>query len=137
MKSAPPEKRAAAVVLVDSSIWLEVEREGYDLGARVPYREIATCPPIVQEVLQGSDTEARYWLNEMTLKATLMLDDPMPLARFEEAAQLYRRCAKAGFQLRSGVDCLIAVCAMAYDVPILARDRDFKHIAKVVPLRLF
>jgi predicted nucleic acid-binding protein len=125
------------VVLVDSSIWLQIEREGYDLGARVAYREIATCPPIVQEVLQGSDTEARYRLNEMTLKATLMLDDPMPLVRFEEAAQLYRRCAKAGFQLRSGVDCLIAVSAIAYDLPILTRDRDFVHLAQVAPLRLF
>lgn len=125
------------MVLVDSSIWMQVEREGYDLGSRVPYRDIATCPPIVQEVLQGSDSEARYRLNEMTLHAVHMLDNPMPLARFEEAAQLYRRCAKAGFQLRSGVDCLIAVCAMAHDVPILARDRDFTHIAKVVSLQLF
>lgn len=125
------------MVLVDSSIWVQIEREGYDLGARVPYREIATCPPIVQEVLQGSDTEARYRLNEMTLRAVHMLDDPMPLVRFEEAARLYRDCWKAGFQLRSGVDCLIAVCAMVFDVPILARDRDFAHIAKVAPLRLF
>ena len=125
------------MVLVDTSIWLQIEREGYDLGARVLYREIATCPPIVQEVLQGSDTEARYRLNEMTLKATLMLDDPMPLLRFEEAAQLYRRCWKAGYQLRSGVDCLIAASALAHDVQLLTRDRDFVHIARVVPaLRL-
>lgn len=125
------------MVLVDSSIWLQVEREGYDLGSRVAYRDIATCPPIVQEVLQGSDSEARYRLNEMTLHTVHMLDDPMPLARFEEAAQLYRRCSKAGFQLRSGVDCLIAVCAIAHDVPLLCRDRDFVHIARVASLRLF
>lgn len=125
------------MVLVDSSIWLQVEREGYDLGSRVAYRDIATCPPIVQEVLQGSDSEARYRLNEMTLHTVHMLDDPMPLARFEEAAQLYRRCSKAGFQLRSGVDCLIAVCAIAHDVPLLSRDRDFVHIARVASLRLF
>lgn len=125
------------MVLVDSSIWLQVEREGFDLGARVPYREIATCPPIIQEVLQGSDTDARYQLNRMTLFATYVLDDPMPVELFEDAARLYRQCSKAGFKLRSSMDCLIAVCAMRHDIPILHRDRDFVHIASVVPLRMF
>jgi predicted nucleic acid-binding protein len=64
-----------------------------------------------------------------------MLDDPMPLERFEAAANIYLRCREAGYTIRSSVDCLIAACAMAHDATLLHNDRDFDHIAEVVGLQ--
>jgi predicted nucleic acid-binding protein len=38
--------------------------------------------------------------------------------------------------VRSGVDCLVAVCALRHDLEVLHRDRDFGVLARVAPLRV-
>lgn len=68
-------------------------------------------------------------------ETTKILDSPMPIERYEEAAELYLRCREAGLTIRKSNDCLIAVCAMKHGVQLLHNDRDFDHIAKVAPLR--
>ena len=49
------------MVLVDTSIWIEVLRRdsGLDIESLVDFDEIVTCPPVVQEVLQGIDEPSR------------------------------------------------------------------------------
>lgn len=65
-----------------------------------------------------------------------MLDDPMPLGTFEEAAQIFRDCRNDGYVIASPYDCLIAACAIRNGVPLLQRDRDFEKIAEMAPLEL-
>ena len=125
-----------AVVLVDTSVWLEVERGRFDLEAFVDVGEIAICPPIAQELLQGAADGPRYTLVWHTIMEARMLDDPMPLEVFEEAAQIFRQCRADGYTIASSHDCLIAACALRHRVPLLQRDRDFEKIAEVVPLEL-
>lgn len=62
------------------------------------------------------------------------VDSPLSLARFEEAACLHRAARRAGFTVRSGVDCLIAACAIRHGLTVLHKDRDYGVLAKVAPL---
>jgi predicted nucleic acid-binding protein len=125
-----------AVVLIDTSIWLEIERGRFDIEKYVEIGEIAICPPIVQELLQGARTRERYSVVWETIFASRMLDDPMPLETFEEAAQIFRNCRDDGYVIASPYDCLIASCAIRNGVPLLQRDRDFEKIAQMAPLEL-
>lgn len=125
------------MVLVDSSIWILLEHERIWLPEWLPDDEsVATCPIIVQEVLRGTSTTARYELFLETFLSTDILDSPTPLSRFEEAAKLFLHCRDAGVT-PSSVDCLIAACAIAHDVPLFHNDADFDHIARVAPLQIF
>jgi predicted nucleic acid-binding protein len=125
-----------AVVLVDTSVWLEIERGRFDLEAHIEYSEIAICPPIAQELLQGARDPERYTLVWHTILEARMLDDPMPLENFEQAAQIFRDCRAIGHTIASSHDCLIAACAIRHNVPLLQRDKDFEIIARIAPLEL-
>ena len=80
-------------------------------------------------------SDADYREMRETLLNMHMLDAPTSLDVFEQAAQLYRTCRAAGFTIRSAHDCLIAVCAIRNNVPLLHADIDFEHIASVSTLR--
>ena len=124
------------MVLVDTSIWVEVLRQGdgLDLESLVEFDEVVTCPPVVQEVLQGiRDPEAHAVAREAML-ALPMLEAPMPLAVYLEAAELFRGARRGGFTIRSSVDCLIAACAARHSIAVLHRDRDFDALAKVAAI---
>lgn len=117
-------------MLVESSAWVLV-LHGY---AELP-DDVATCPPVMQEILQGAGGAAHFDALRAMLQQTTLLDAPVPLVRYEEAAALYMRCRDAGVTVRKSVDCLIAACAIAHGVELLHNDRDFDHIALVAPLR--
>ncbi|HJQ40170.1 MAG TPA: PIN domain-containing protein [Thermoanaerobaculia bacterium] len=125
-----------AVVLIDTSVWIEVHRGRFDLDAFVEAGEVAICPPIAQELLQGVQSPDLFAIVWETVLEARMLDDPMPLARFEYAAEIYRRCRENGYVIGSSHDCLIAACAIEAHVPLLQLDRDFEAMADVVPLEL-
>ena len=50
------------MTLVDTSIWIEVFRKNrpLDLTAQVPFDDVVTCLPVIQEVLQGIREERAY-----------------------------------------------------------------------------
>ncbi len=50
------------MVLVDTSVWIEVFRRGKTLSLEsvVDPDDIVTCLPVIQEVLQGFDDERAY-----------------------------------------------------------------------------
>jgi predicted nucleic acid-binding protein len=125
-----------AVVLVDTSIWLDIVRGRLDLESVMSERDIAICPPIAQELLQGALDAESHEIAWRIIFAARMLDDPMPLDRFEEAAHIYRRCAWKGHAIASAFDCLIAACAIHNGVTLLQRDQDFEWIAEIAPLKL-
>jgi len=111
-------------------------RRAWSLAQYVAGKAVAVCPPIVQELLQGTRDIQRYDATRRLLGLAYMLDAPVPLERYEEAARIYLACREAGYTIRSSNDCLIAATALAHGVPVLADDRDFPYIAKVRPLRV-
>ncbi len=125
------------MVLVDTSVWIEVfqRKHPLDLETHVLLEEVVTCLPVVQEVLQGFRDEAAYRLAHRALISLPILESPLDLSVFEEAAGLYRKARRAGITVRSSVDCLICACALRQDVEVLHHDRDFHLLAQISPLR--
>ncbi len=64
-----------------------------------------------------------------------IVESPLGEGVFEEAAGLYRTARRAGLTVRSGVDCLIAACALRHALTVVHVDRDFDLIARVSPLQ--
>jgi predicted nucleic acid-binding protein len=126
------------VVLVDTSVWIEVFRQpsGVRLEALVEFDSVVTCLPVVQEVLQGFADERAFVVARDAMEALPMVESPLRAAVFDEAVELYRVARRAGHTVRSGVDCLIAACALRHGLTVLHMDRDFDALARVSALRV-
>jgi predicted nucleic acid-binding protein len=122
------------VVLVDTSVWIEAFRSRGMLMNHVDIDDVVTCPVVIQEVLQGFRYDRYLHVARQTFLAMPILEAPMEIEVFEEAAELYRRARSAGFTIRSSADCLIAVCAMRAGARLLHSDRDFDTIARFTTL---
>ena len=126
------------MVLVDTSVWIEVFRNParISLEQTVDFDDVVTCLPVVQEVLQGFRDERAYGRVRQAMLALPIVDSPMPADVFLQAADLYRAGRRAGVTIRSGVDCLVAACAIRHRLELLHHDRDYDAIAKVSPLHV-
>jgi predicted nucleic acid-binding protein len=122
------------VVLVDTSIWITDSAQPGFIESHAALDEVATCAPVIQEVLQGTRVH-RYVAVRRALFAAQILESPMPLEVFEEAADIYRTGRAIGFSIRSGYDCLIAAIAIRNAVELLHSDRDFNTIARFTRLQ--
>jgi predicted nucleic acid-binding protein len=124
------------VVLVDTSVWIEVfrKRPRLRLDEVVDFDDVVTCLPVRQEVLQGFDDERAFVLARDAMSALPIVDDPLVADVFDEAVRLYRAARRAGFTIRSGVDCLIAASALRHHLSVLHCDRDYDVLARVSPL---
>ena len=126
------------VVLVDTSVWIEVFRKTlpFDLESFVPLDEVVTCLPVIQEVLQGIGREREYRIARDAMTSLPVVEAPLAADVFDHAVTLYRLCRRTGLTVRSGVDCLIAVCALRHDLIVLHHDRDFDALARVSELQV-
>lgn len=126
------------MVLVDTSVWIEVFRQParVTLEAVVDFDDVVTCLPVVQEVLQGFRDEAAFTRAREAMGALPTVESPLRAEVFHQAADLYRAARRAGLTIRSGVDCLIAACAIRHQLDVLHRDRDYDTLARVSPLRV-
>jgi len=126
------------VVLVDTSVWVEVFRRppSLRLESLVDFDSVVTCLPVIQEVLQGFVDESAFALARDAMWAFPIVESPLRAEVFEEAVELYRRARRAGYTVRSGVDCLIAACALRRGLTVLHHDRDFDALAQVSSLRV-
>lgn len=97
--------------------------------------ELATTDIVMMEILAGlAARRDRDWLRRfMYGHRFLAVEGP---ADYENAAELYRLCRRAGETPRKLADCLVAVVAMRNDVELLAGDADFQVIARHAPLKL-
>ena len=127
-----------AVVLVDTSIWIDVFRKPsrFKLDQVVDFEDVVTCLPVIQEVLQGFRDEGAYQLARDAMFALPIVESPLTSAVFDDAVGLYRGARRAGLTIRSGVDCLIAACAIRHRLEILHKDRDYDALARVSHLRI-
>lgn len=125
------------MTLVDTSVWIEVFRKTrpLDLESAVPFDDIVTCLPVLQEVLQGFRDEKIFRVARESMKSLPIIESPLTIDVVEEAVGLYRRARHAGLTIRSSVDCLIAACALRHDAEVLHRDRDFDALARISPLK--
>jgi len=125
------------MILVDTSVWIAVlgRRPPFRLETVVEFREVVTCPPVIQEVLQGIRDEAAFRRVRGAMTSLPIIESPLGLDGFLEAAALYRVARSAGRTVRSSIDCLIAACAIRHDLEVLHRDRDYGSLAAVSPLR--
>lgn len=124
------------MVLVDTSVWIEVFRKNAPLrlDSVVDLDEVVTCLPVIQEVLQGFRDNRAFAVARDAMLALPAVESPLRADVVVEAADLYRQARRAGLTVRSGVDCLIAVCAIRNALAVLHRDRDFETLARVSTL---
>lgn len=125
------------MILVDSSLWIDLLLDPSRLPeASDRIGEFVVCGPIIQEVLQGLDSQkpASAVLRDAFL-ALSTVSDPLPRDLFLEAADIYHDGRRRGYTIRSGVDCLIAAVAIHNNLELWHRDRDFNAIARYTRLR--
>lgn len=122
--------------LVDSSVWIQSFRKEKPLQIQsvVELETVVTCLPIVQEVLQGFQDERAFRIAREAMFAFPVVESPLSEDVFLDAIQLYRSARRQGYTIRSGVDCLIAACAIRNGLTVLHADRDFGHLARVSDL---
>jgi predicted nucleic acid-binding protein len=127
-----------AVVLVDTSVWIELFRKPprTTLDQLVDFDDVVTCLPVIQEVLQGFRDERAFQLARDAMHALPVVESPLSAGVFDEAVGLYRAARRAGLTIRSGVDCLIAACAVRHGLELLHHDRDYDAIARISPLQV-
>ncbi|MFT4219305.1 MAG: PIN domain nuclease [Microbacterium sp.] len=125
-------------MLLDSSAWIEYLRatgSPTHLAVRALIRAdepIATCEPVVMELLAGgrSDSHA-VELERLLARATLLRTLPTD---WVDAARIHRAGRRQGVTIRKLMDCLIAAIALRAGESVLHLDADFDAIARVVPL---
>lgn len=125
------------VVLVDTSVWIEIFRKPsrVSLATLVDLDDVVTCLPVIQEVLQGFRDERAFAVAREAMHALPIVESPMQAVVFDQATRLYRAARRSGLTVRSGVDCLIAACAIRHGLELLHHDRDYDTIAHVSALR--
>lgn len=128
-------------MIVDTSAWVEYLRatgSPTHLALRSGVREgrpIATPAPVVTELLAGSPTGLEA-ANLLQLLSRFEILIPDSLRDYRGAARIHRVCRRAGFTIRSTVDCLVAAAALENRRPLLARNRDFAVISQHTELEL-
>jgi predicted nucleic acid-binding protein len=126
-------------VIADTSAWVEFLRatgSRCDLRLRKAFRAEQTVwvPSVVlQELLQGARNPAQFSRLEAQLQRLPSPQSLSPRDLARDAAMLFARCRWQGFTVRSPNDCVVAACAIAAGLPVLAQDRDFDAIAAVEP----
>lgn len=90
---------------------------------------------VMQEVLSGIQSHRQFSdLTAKLLAAFTVL--PEGIREHVEAARVKNVCLGKGLNV-SGIDCLIAACAITGKHELFAVDEDFEAIAKHAPLRLY
>ena len=129
------------MIVVDTSAWIDFLRARETPADLTICRLIAEDAPlavtevVVFELLTGVRSERE----QDDLRDHVLSIPVLPLNGldgYEAAADLYRACRRGGETLRSPVDCLVAVPAIAANATLLAADRDFEILARHTPLRL-
>ena len=128
------------MILADSSAWIEyLRRTGSQVNRRVAElieepAGFATTDVVLMEILAGArDTGHRDRLRRLLARCEF---EPVHGPRdYEDAADLYSACRRAGTTVRSLTDCLIAAVAVRAGLELLHADGDFEAIARHAPLK--
>ena len=126
------------MILIDTSAWVDFFRDQDPAAGWVDEAlstgDAALCGPIETELRRGL-------LNERERRKVLPLIDgchwlPTPENLWVEAGELGYALRRRGVTPKT-LDLLIATCAVAHNVTLLAVDSDFRHMKKAgIPLSL-
>jgi predicted nucleic acid-binding protein len=122
------------VILADTSAWVEFLRgTGSDIDLRLrrllKRDELATTDVVLMEVLAGArDADHRDKLRALLARCGFVATEGP--RDYEDAAEVYRACRKAGDSVRGLTDCLIATVAIRAGLAVLHADADFEAIAR-------
>ena len=129
------------MILADTSAWVEYDRA---TGSRIDLRvkdlieksdEVSVTEPVVMEVLAGARSEERARdLRRLLSRFDLLRFEPV--ADFEGAAFIYRRCRSAGVTPRGLIDCMIAAVSLRTGASLLTNDIDLRRIAVLIGIQL-
>lgn len=130
------------MILADTSAWVEYDRatgSATDQAMTSLITEggadLAVTEPVLMEVLAGAKDDTRHSELERLLTSFQWVSAD-PVADFTGAAKAYRACRAGGVTPRGLIDCMIASIAMRTGAELLAADRDFADMARILPLRL-
>ena len=129
------------LVLPDTSIWITFFNNPTSVIAEKLYSlinedRIVICPPIYQEILQGTKNQKSFhFLSEKLSSLTRLNAEPYEASL--GAAQIYSSLRQNGVTIRKSHDCLIAWFAIRHNIPIWHQDRDFNMIASQENLKIF
>ena len=129
------------MILADTSAWVEYDR---GTGSSIDQRmhdliggdgPLAVTEPVVMEVVAGARTNHREAdLRRLLLRFHFLPFDPV--ADFDGATAIYRRCRQRGVTPRGLIDCMIASVAYRRGATLLAADVDLERVAEVIGLTL-
>jgi len=124
------------MILLDTSAWIELlnSKIKIQLNENILF-SICITPPVLQEVLQGISSDPYRKELESSLESLKILDKNVPYERYIEASEIYALGKRKGYTIRSSVDCLISAIAIAHDIKIIHKDRDFENISKYSKLK--
>jgi len=127
------------MILVDTSVWIEVLRDktGKTVRAfreRIGIENCVFCRFTQLELLQGSKDEMEWKRLDDYLSTQFYLEATEETWR--EAARIYFELRRKGITLSSPVDCCIAQIAIESKILLLHRDEDFERIARIRPLAI-
>lgn len=129
------------MILADTSAWVEYDRgTGSPVDGRVAelieaVDELGVTEPVLMEVLAGArDDRREFDLRRLLLRFELLPFDPV--ADFDGAVRIYRRCRAAGVTPRGMIDCMIAAVAWRREAALLAHDGDLARVGAVIGIEL-
>jgi predicted nucleic acid-binding protein len=128
-------------VIVDTSVWIDFfngypSTQAQRLARAIEEGESIALPGLVYtEILLGLKNDAEAKRIAQLLQAFNWVPEPTQ-DDYAAAATLYRQCRAKGLTIRSTIDCIIAQLCLRDGLPLLAKDRDFEHIAQLVVLKL-
>jgi predicted nucleic acid-binding protein len=130
------------VIVVDTSVWIDVLNDADTAVARTCVRLIEDGEPVAltdvifAEVLQGLNDDREAAQVERHLRAFPILR-LTSLDDFALAAELYRVARRKGITIRKTLDCLIAAPCVRSNAPLLHADKDFDRLASCTALRIY
>jgi predicted nucleic acid-binding protein len=125
------------VILADTSAWVEYDRAtGSAVDSRITHLietdgPLAVTEPVVMELVAGArDDHREHAIRRLLERFELLTFDPV--ADFDAAARIYRRCRAVGVTPRGLLDCAIAAVAWRRGAVLLSHDADLDRVAGVV-----
>jgi predicted nucleic acid-binding protein len=120
-------------ILPDTTVWLDYFNPRTDnerkrqLSLFMNNATIWVCPPVFQEVLQGTRSEHLIHEYKATFE-TCYRPNTDAYDAAEYGAEIYRTLRTKGFTIRKPNDCLIAAYCILNNLALLHHDRDFDTI---------
>ena len=122
------------MILVDTSVWIEILRDKTGNIVNAFHERIGTDNYVMSrfnqlELLQGAKNQREWEILDDYLWSQYYLEASE--STWREAARIYFELRKKGVTINSPVDCCIAQIAMEHGAFLLHRDKDFERISRI------